>query len=81
MTRVIWQNLVLGVAFIIIVEIFILFGKVHPMLAAVLHTFSSAVVVFNSARLVRFGEQLEALSPTHVPGEAEPQGRVALQSV
>lgn len=80
MTRVVWQNLILGVAFIITVEIFIVFGKVHPMLAALLHTLSSAIVVFNSARLVRYGEQLEALSPTP-KGETEPAGRVALQSV
>ncbi len=81
MARVIWQNLVLGVAFIITVEVFILFGKVHPMLAALLHTLSSAVVVFNSARLVRFGEQLELMSPTPGMEEGEPHGRVALQSV
>jgi Cd2+/Zn2+-exporting ATPase len=81
-TRVIWQNLILGVTFIIVVEVAIVFGDVHPMLAALLHTVSSAAVVLNSARIVRFGEHLTP----HLPGaqkeshEAE-AGRVALQAV
>ncbi len=81
-TQVIWQNLIFGVSFIIIVEIAIIFGKVHPMLAALLHTVSSAIVVFNSARMVRFGEHIAAHVPT--PREvraAAVSGRVALQSV
>jgi Cd2+/Zn2+-exporting ATPase len=81
-TRVIWQNLTFGVSFIIVVVILIIFGKVPPMLAAFLHTFSSALVVFNSARMVRFGEQIE--SHRLMPREAETvpvQGRVALQPV
>ncbi len=80
-TRVIWQNLILGVSFILVVEVAIVFGKVHPMLAALLHTLSSAAVVFNSARMVRFGEQVES----HVPGArtapTAAQGRVVLQPV
>jgi Zn2+/Cd2+-exporting ATPase len=80
-TKVIWQNLILGVLFIITVEVAIVFGTVHPMLAAMLHTLSSAIVVFNSARMVRFGEHLEAHVPvrrTPAPAEA---GKVALQPV
>ena len=80
-TRVIWQNLILGISFILVVEVAIVFGKVHPMLAALLHTLSSAAVVLNSARMVRFGEQVES----HVPGArtapTAAQGRVALQPV
>lgn len=81
-TRVIWQNLVLGVTFILVVEVAIVFGKVHPMLAALLHTVSSAAVVFNSARMVRFGEHLGL----HVSARRRPEpeaeaGRVALQPV
>jgi Cd2+/Zn2+-exporting ATPase len=80
-TKVIWQNLIFGVTFIIAVEITIVFWNVHPMLAAFLHTFSSALVVFNSARMVRFGEHLES----HVPLPREPRaaatGKVALQPV
>jgi Cd2+/Zn2+-exporting ATPase len=79
-TRVIWQNLVFGVSFILVVEIAIVFGNVHPMLAAFLHMASSALVVFNSARMVRFGEHIES----HVPmprAAREASGRVALQPV
>lgn len=80
--KVVWQNLIFGVTFIVAVEILIVFGQVHPMLAAFLHTASSAIVVFNSARMVRFGEHIE----THVPRprdvEASPgTGKVALQPV
>lgn len=77
---VIWQNLVFGASFILIVALAIIFWKVNPMLVAALHTVSSAFVVFNSARMVRFGEEFAS----HVPqsrGGAEPQGRVMLQAV
>ncbi len=82
-TAVIWQNLVFGVMFIILVEVAIIMGQVQPMLAALLHTVSSAIVVFNSARIVRFGENLAP----HVPQPREmaasplPAGRVQLQAV
>jgi len=79
-TRIIWQNLILGVSFILVVEVAIVFGKVHPMLAALLHTLSSAAVVFNSARMVRFGEQMEPHTPTTRTPTPAP-GRVALQPV
>jgi Cd2+/Zn2+-exporting ATPase len=81
-TRVIWQNLIFGVAFIVIAGVFSIAGKVHPMLAAVLHTASSAIVVFNSARMVRFGEDIAAHVPTRREVQASPvPGRVALQPV
>ncbi|MFO0838689.1 MAG: cation-translocating P-type ATPase [Phycisphaerae bacterium] len=81
-TRVIWQNLIFGVSFIIIVEIAIIFGRVHPMLAALLHTVSSAIVVFNSARMVRFGEHIASHVAQPREMQASPMpGRVALQSV
>ncbi|MEW6253374.1 MAG: heavy metal translocating P-type ATPase, partial [Planctomycetota bacterium] len=81
-TRIIRQNLIFGVTFILAVEVLIVFGRVPPILAAFLHMLSSALVVFNSARIVRFGEQIES----HVParrGAAEPvaAGKVALQAV
>ncbi len=81
-TRVIWQNLILGISFILVVEVAIVFGKVHPMLAAVLHTLSSAMVVFNSARMVRFGENIESHVPVRrgTPAALE-SGKVALQPV
>lgn len=57
--RVIWQNLLFGVTFIVILLILGALGYLPPMLAAFLHMVASAVVIFNSARLVRFGEEME----------------------
>jgi len=59
-TRVIWQNLLFGVTFIVVMLVFSAMGKLNPMAAAFLHMVASAVVIFNSARLVRFGEHLES---------------------
>lgn len=81
-TKVIWQNLIFGVSFIIVVEVLIVFGQVNPILAAFLHTLSSAVVVFNSARMVRFGEEFESYVPRKPAAEGSAEtGRVALQPV
>jgi Cd2+/Zn2+-exporting ATPase len=55
--NVINQNLAFGVAFIIIG--ISAFAILVPTVAAVLHFASSLVVVFNSARLFRYGEELE----------------------
>jgi len=57
-TKVIWQNLLFGVTFIVVLLALSAMGKMSPMLGAFLHMVSSAVVIFNSARLVRFGEHL-----------------------
>jgi len=54
--RVVVQNLVFGVLFVVTMMSMGAFNVVDPALAAVLHFASSFVVVFNSARLVRFGE-------------------------
>ena len=81
-TRVIWQNLIFGVAFILVGEVAIIFKLVGPMMAAGLHTVSSAIVVFNSARMVRYGEHIASHTPR--PREAEKplaEGHVALQPV
>jgi len=59
-TKVIWQNLVFGVSYIIMGQTLSAMGYITPMAAAVLHTVASAIVIFNSARLVRFGEHLHA---------------------
>jgi Cd2+/Zn2+-exporting ATPase len=53
---VIRQNLGFGVLFIVLGVS--LFFFIPPKMAAVLHFFGSLIVVFNSARLVRFGEEL-----------------------
>jgi Cd2+/Zn2+-exporting ATPase len=59
---VINSNLAFGVCFIIIGWSFALTGLIVPILAAFLHFASSLVVVFNSARLVRHGEELQTQS-------------------
>ncbi len=81
-TRVIWQNLIFGVCFIIVGETLILFKFIDPITAALLHFLSSAVVVFNSARMVRYGEHIASHvpQPRQIPASPVP-GRVALQAV
>ena len=54
--RVIRQNLGFGILFIVLGVS--LFFFIPPKMAAVLHFLGSLIVVFNSARLVRFGEEL-----------------------
>ncbi len=81
-TKVIWQNLVFGVSFIVVGEIAIIFELIGPMLAALLHTLASAIVVFNSARMVRYGEHIASHVPRPRDARATPvPGRVALQPV
>lgn len=65
---VINQNFLVGVAFILGGLGFAAFGYIHPILAAVLHNVGSIIVIFNSARLVRHGEELEPFQPA---GETE----------
>lgn len=60
---VINQNFLFGVVFIICGLSLAAFGKVGPIVAAVLHNVGSLIVVFNSARLVRKGEELEHFQP------------------
>jgi len=55
--RVVLQNLVFGVLFVVTVMALGAFAVIPPEVAAFLHFASSLVVVFNSARLVRFGEE------------------------
>jgi Cd2+/Zn2+-exporting ATPase len=62
---VINQNFLFGVAFIIGGMTVAALGKVPPVLAAAMHTAGSLIVVFNSARLVRKGEELEHYHPEH----------------
>src|SRR5436190_2937536 len=56
---VINQNFLFGVFFIIGGWTAGAFGYLNPIIAAILHNAGSLVVVFNSARLVRLGEELE----------------------
>ncbi len=70
-TSVIWQNMLLGVLFIVVLLVLGAMGLVNPMVAAFMHMVASAFVIFNSARLVRYGEHLEAHKP--VVRTPEPQ--------
>lgn len=55
-TKVVWQNILFGVAFIVVTMTLAIWGPLTPIVAAFAHTIATAVVIFNSARLVRFGE-------------------------
>jgi len=56
---VINQNLLFGILFIVLGIMAITLGWVSLIMAAILHLFGALAVIFNSARLVRFGEHLE----------------------
>ena len=56
---VINQNLFFGILFIVLGVGASAAGLVHIVLAAILHFVGSVIVIFNSARLVRFGEELD----------------------
>lgn len=56
--RIINQNLLIGFVFIVGGISLSVFGMLPPIIAAVLHTISTTMVLFNSARLVRIGEEL-----------------------
>ncbi len=56
-TKVVWQNLLFGVVFIVVLMTVAVWGWLTPVAAAVAHTIAAAVVLFNSARLFRFGEE------------------------
>ncbi len=46
------------------------FGYIGPIIAAILHNAGSLIVIFNSARLVRKGEDLEHYHPEPVEPES-----------
>jgi len=71
-TRVIWQNLIFGVSFIVITEFLAVWGPLKPVMAAFLHTLATAVVIFNSARLVRRGEHLSTAPAADQAAPAQP---------
>ena len=60
---VINQNFLFGVAFIIGGLALASFGELNPIIAAMMHNVGSLIVIFNSARLVRQGEELEPYHP------------------
>ena len=60
---VINQNFMFGIVFIIVGLTAAAFGYLNPIVAALLHNVGSLIVIFNSARLVRKGEELEHFHP------------------
>jgi len=71
--RVVTQNLCFGVFFIIMGVVFGAIGWLPPVVAVVLHLASSLVIVFNSARLVRFGEELTHPDEINAPASPGPR--------
>ena len=63
------QNFLFGVLFVIGGLMLAALKFINPIVAAVMHVAGSLIVVFNSFRLVRHGEELE---PYQVPASSEP---------
>ena len=72
---VINQNFLFGVFFIIGGWTAGAFGYLNPIIAAILHNAGSLIVVFNSARLVRLGEELEPFQAIAAEPSAKGAGR------
>ncbi|MBI3828388.1 MAG: cadmium-translocating P-type ATPase [Planctomycetes bacterium] len=76
LNRVVKQNLIFGAAFIAVFGTLGAMNLISPVVAAALHVVSSVLVIFNSARLVRAGEDLDqphgqaAPAPAGAPREA-----------
>jgi Cd2+/Zn2+-exporting ATPase len=74
---VINQNFLFGVLFIIVGLTITSFGIIGPIVAALLHNVGSLIVIFNSARLVRKGEELEHFQPEPVAASHPAGGELA----
>ena len=73
---VINQNFAFGTLFIISGLALASLGYLHPITAALLHVTGSLIVVFNSARLVRKGEELEHFHPEPVEPPHQVSGQL-----
>lgn len=76
-TKVVWQNILFGVAFIIITMTLAIWGPLTPITAAISHTIATALVIFNSARLVRFGEERVSEPTAYTSGLTLPRPAAA----
>ena len=74
--RVIHQNLLFGIGFIVSMLVLSGLGWIPPVAAAALHAAATTAVIFNSARLVRFGEELH-----EAPAPAAPAAAVRLERI
>jgi Cd2+/Zn2+-exporting ATPase len=74
---VINQNFLVGVFFILGGLTLASFGYLNPIIAAIMHNLGSFIVIFNSARLVRQGEELEPYQPSteQTPSDVTPSAR------
>ena len=72
---VIHQNLLIGMGFIVTLVVLASMGLITPVLGAVLHMVTATLVIFNSARLVRYGEEL------HVEQPQQPAARARMEPV
>jgi hypothetical protein len=63
---VINQNFLFGILFVIGGLILAAMNYINPVVAAIMHVAGSLLVVFNSFRLVRSGEELEPYQPIAV---------------
>ena len=76
---VINQNFLLGILFVVGGLVLASLKLINPVLAACLHVVGSMIVVFNSARLVRQGEELEPFLKPLSPAPTTPtEGASAL---
>jgi len=75
---VINQNFVFGVVFILVGWTTTATGYIGPITASILHVTGSLIVIFNSARLVRKGEELEHFHPEPVAPETGSGSRPAV---
>ena len=73
--NVVRQNYAFAILFIIVTLILTGMGILPIIPAVILHTLSSAFVVFNSARIVRYGEELGAVATESAAGK--PRAQVA----
>lgn len=70
--EVINQNFAFGVCFVIAGLAASAFGFIGPIVASILHVTGTLIVIFNSARLVRKGEELEHFHPQSQTAPAPP---------
>ena len=71
---VINQNFLIGVLFVLGGLVLAALKYINPIVAAFMHVVGSLLVVFNSARLVRHGEELEPFQGAPAPPPADSAG-------
>ena len=59
---IIHQNVAFGLLFVLCGIVLSVFGWMGPIAAAMLHTLSTLVIIFNSARLLRAGEEITSMN-------------------